>query len=150
MEWIGQVSQVPEESAEGFPAVFDVGFFRADGKTHTGRLRFDSELLEKLYEIGIVLLVEYDKPGIYLISAGFSRYLDRVDVSTGFGIGLIKGYLLILFKQMGAGQARDARSNDGNFHGNAPGNQSVAFSRTQAGTGLRSLTIPRRERKRRR
>ena len=80
------------------PAVFDVEFSeRTEKPIRSVAIRL--ELLEKLYEIGMVLLVEYDKPGIYLISAGSSRYLDRVGVSTGFSIDLAKSYLMIIFKR---------------------------------------------------
>ena len=116
MEQVGQVTEVTEQASKGFPAVLETELLRADGKTHSGILRLDSELIEKPDEIRVVLLVEYDKAGIDLECSGFSGHFDRINVTACFGCRLEESYLMIPFEKMSACETRNARTNDGDFH----------------------------------
>ena len=116
VKWIGCVAQMSKESANRFTAILELQAVRTDGKPHPGSLRLDSEQIEKPDEIRVILFVENDKPGIHLVSPGFSRDLDCVYMSTRLGIGFEKCKIMLRTKEVCAGEARYSRSYDSNFH----------------------------------
>ena len=112
----GEVRRLGEQAAEAARGVLEVLGLGADREAHVGRLARDRELVEQRLEARVVAVVEDDEAGVDVPGRIVGVDPDRVRVPADVVARLVDDDLVLGVQEMGGGQPRDARSDDGDPH----------------------------------
>jgi hypothetical protein len=111
-----QARAAREKSVRGGAVVLELAPAVADREAHRGRLRGHAEALEQPLEAPVVALVEDDEAGVDVMELALGLHLDRRGVAARALGGLEHGDLVPRVQEVRAGEAGDARPDDGDPH----------------------------------
>ena len=111
-----QVFPLGEEGVEVMGIVFQSRFFAFDAEGHPAGLGGHPQPVQYPAEIRVSDLIENDEPGVHRIAAFRQSDFHGVGVPAHIPVGLIHREVKVPVQQVSGRKARDARTDNGDFH----------------------------------